>query len=215
MDEQVERVRDVFDSWAASGRGHRMAASHSRAARVAFDALSVKPGERYLDIGCGVGFTVRWAASVDPSVDAYGIDVSSEMIAIARDQSAVNTRFIHAPFPLPMLKGGRFDAVFSMEVFYYLPDLGAGLAEVVRLLAPGGRFACVVDFYAENEASHRWPDDLGVAMTLLSEAGWREAFAAAGLTEVRSQRLRADAVAGEPPTWKQTEGSLMVTGVRG
>ncbi len=101
-----------------------------------------------------------------------------------------------------------------MEVFYYLDDLAAGLAAVTSLLRPGGRFACVVDFYGENEASHSWPEEMNLPLQLLSEADWRAAMEGAGLRVVDQARLRAPLAAGETPTWKHREGSLLTLSTR-
>ena len=72
---------------------------------------------------------------------------------------------------------------------------------------------CVVDFYGENAASHGWPDDLGVPMTLLSRAQWRSAFETAGLTVVHQEQLRAPD-GSDGGSWKETVGSLMTVGQR-
>jgi len=187
-----------------------MELGHTPTARPAFESLELTAGQRYLDVGCGNGYTVRWAASVDSTVQAYGLDAAEKMISRARhlSQDVENARFIHAPFPLPMLKPQSFDAVFSMEVFYYLPDVLWGLINVFRILKPGGRFACIVDYYAENEASHSWPEDVNVPMTLLSAQAWRDSMEKVGLEVIDQRRLCPPLAAGEQPNWKHTEGSL-------
>ena len=214
--QQVVRVRDVFDEWAEDGRAERMAAAHALVARQAFAVLGLAPGQRYLDIGSGSGYTVRWAAQVATSVEAVGIDVSAQMIALARQLTLglPNARFRRGSFPMADLGPGSFHAIFSMETFYYLPDLAAALRAVHDLLVPGGQFACVVDYYEENQASHAWPTDLGVTMHLLSAPGWRQAFEDAGLAVVRQERLFPPLAAGEEPSWKHTEGSLFTLGKR-
>lgn len=219
---QVARVREVFDDWARNGRAEGMERGHGPAARLAFDRLELSPGQRYLDVGCGNGYTVRWAAASDPTVIALGVDLSTEMVERARELSAElpNASFRQTAWP-PPAPLGTFDAVFSMETFYYLPDLAAGLAAVHDALAPGGRFACVVDYYTENPESHGWPDALGVPMHLLDEAGWRRAFEGAGLAVVEQSRLRpqtaqiAQTPQGQEPGWKQEVGSLLTLGRRG
>jgi SAM-dependent methyltransferase len=213
--DRVARVRDVFDDWALHGRATAMAESHAPVARRAVDALALTRTSWFLDIGCGNGYAVRWAAAAAPDGRALGIDVAPEMIALARRLSAdhPNAEFAVARFPEHALPHGRFDAIFSMEVFYYLPDLDAALAETVRLLRPGGRFACAVDYYGENTASHGWPADLGVEMTLLDAAGWQDAFRRAGFATVTQDRIRTRA-ADPRDGWKETEGSLMSLGVR-
>lgn len=207
----TERVRDLFDDWAARGRAEGMERGHGPTATQAFSRLGVAAGTRYLDIGCGNGYTVRWAAGVSADVEAVGLDVSPQMIERARAASAElpNARFVNDAFPSSELVASSFDAVFSMEVFYYLEDLDAGLRAVKTLLAPGGRFACVVDFYAENEASHSWAEDMSLPLHLLSEAQWRQRCEAAGLTVIEQARLRPQLEPGEEPTWKHREGSLL------
>ncbi len=212
---RLHRVQQVFDDWAVRGRADGMEASHAPFVRPAFDRLALAPDAWYLDIGCGNGYTVRWAAQVVTEGKAVGIDLSSEMVALARTLSrdVPNAEFHEAAFPAHELPRDRFDAILSMEVFYYLPDLAAGLTETWHLLRPGGRFACMVDFYGENEISHSWPSDVGVEMTLLDEAGWRAALEGAGFSDIEQHRVRlAPEEASEP--WKAAEGSLLTLGRR-
>lgn len=212
---QVDKVRAVFDEWAGLGRAEGMERGHSPVARQAFEALDVGAGTRYLDVGCGNGYTVRWASERATEVSPLGIDVSSAMIERATSMSAgTAARFVRSEFPsASLVKDGPFDAIFSMEVFYYLPDLELALRSVQELLAPGGRFAMVIDYYEENEASHSWPDDLGVHMHRLSADGWRKAMEDAGLTVLEQRRLH-------PPmdqaseAWKLEEGSLFTLATR-
>lgn len=212
----ISRVRDLFDDWAHRGRGEGMADSHWPFASQALAELPLTPASWFLDIGCGVGYAVCWAARAAPRGRAVGVDASETMVARARALCAglANADFHCARFPAHhTLPAGRFDAVFSMEVFYYLPDLDAGLREACRLLTPGGRFACVVDYYAENAASHGWPADLGLPLHLLDADGWRAHFAAAGFTAVTQDRLRVPPARASEP-WKATEGSLVTYGTR-
>jgi SAM-dependent methyltransferase len=217
----LDRVRAVFDEWAETGRAEGMERGHGPTAGPAFERLmaGLPTAQRYLDIGCGNGYSVRWAAARSPALEAVGVDLSPRMIDRARARSTAlpNTRFEVAGFPdhghSAVLEPASFDAIFSMEVFYYLPDLDAALAEVARLLRPGGCFACVVDYYAENTASHDWPTRLGVAMTLRSAAGWAEGFRRAGLEVVTSERLRHDPGA-DVDTWQIEQGSLFTLGRR-
>ncbi len=214
-DSQLRRVQEVFDDWAVRGRAEGMEQSHAPFVRRAFDRLELTPDAWYLDIGCGNGYTVRWAAAAAPQGRAVGIDLSAKMVALASALSTdiPNVEFHEAAFPAHGLPRARFDAILSMEVFYYLPDLAAGLAEAWRLLKPGGRFGCMVDFYGENVASHSWPHDVGVAMTLLDEAGWRAALDAAGFVHIEQHRVRLPPEEASEP-WKTTEGSLLTLGRR-
>jgi len=210
------RIRDLFNEWARRGRGDAMAESHWPFAIQALERLQIEPASWFLDIGCGTGYAVCWAARAAPDGRAVGIDAAESMISRARAGCVglPNADFHVTDFPKHhTLPHGRFDHVFSMETFYYFADLDAALAETHRLLAPGGRFACVVDYYAENRASRTWPDDLGVPMHLLDGAAWRAAFMRAGFTDVTQDRLRVPPSETHEP-WKTTEGSLLTMGVR-
>jgi SAM-dependent methyltransferase len=209
-DPRIVRLREVFEAWAREGRAEGMERGHGAAARRAFDLLELPREGWYLDVGCGNGYTVRWAAQEAPDGWAVGIDLSPAMIERARAASTAfpNVEFQVAAFPDSTLPHGCFDAVLSMEVVYYLPDLDDALREIARLLVPGGRFACVVDYYEENPASHRWPDDVGVEMTLLDAAGWRRAVERAGLVVATQERVTQPAATGLAD-WKVTVGSLL------
>ena len=211
------RVQAVFDDWADRGRAEGMEQGHRFAAKAGFDRLELAPGDHYLDLGCGNGYTVRWAAHrVGDAGQAVGLDLSANMVDRARGASVglSNVQFHQAAFPEHPLPRGVFQGIFSMEVLYYLPDVAAGLAEITRLLHSGGRFVSVVDFYEENEASHSWPEDLGVAMQLLSRAGWQAAFETAGLRVVEQTGIQYPLGPGEAPGWKQSLGSLLTVGER-
>jgi len=212
---EAGRIREVFDAWARTGRAEGMERGHSHAARLAFDRLRLKPDAAYLDIGCGNGYSVRWAAAAAPSGNAVGLDLSPEMIEHARRMSAgfSNAFFVVGAYPGAELPHGPFDAVLSVEAFYYFADLDAALTKTRDLLKPGALFACVVDYYGENSASHSWPDDLGVSMHLLDSFGWADAFRRAGLAVVDQKRLRQPA-GQAAEAWKATEGSLLTLGKR-
>jgi SAM-dependent methyltransferase len=209
-DPRIARLREVFEAWAREGRAEGMERGHGAAARRAFELLELPREGWYLDVGCGNGYTVRWAAEAAPDGWAVGIDLSPAMVERARAASTAfpNVEFQVATFPDTSLPHGCFDAVLSMEVVYYLPDLDDALREIARLLVPGGRFACVVDYYEENVASHRWPDDVGVEMTLLDAAGWRRAIERAGLVVATQERVTQPADLGLAD-WKVTAGSLL------
>lgn len=104
----------------------------------------IREGETVLDIGCGGGVDTFFAAvTVGPRGKAVGIDMTPEMLDRARKNlrqtSLKNVTFQeataeHLPFP-----GNSFDVVISNGVFNLVPDKGRGLAEVFRVLKPGGR----------------------------------------------------------------------------
>ncbi len=217
MHPSTARVRDIFDDWARRGRAEGMEVGHGPSARAGIAELALEEGDRYLDIGCGNGYTLRWLSPLLGTAGrAVGVDVAPGMVKQTRALSARfdNVEVHAAAFPQHALEAGGFQGIFSMEVFYSLPDLPGALSELHLLLAPNGRFACVVDYYAENAESHDWPEHLGCDMTLLSEAEWGRAFEAAGLERVTQKRVLHPLETGQEPGWKQPIGSLLPVGRR-
>lgn len=97
--------------------------------------LDAQPGERILDLGCGDGqLTVRLAAT---GAIVTGVDASPEMVAAARTLG-VNAEC--APAENLPYGDGSFDAVFSNAALHWVRGQDAMMAEVHRVLKPGGRF---------------------------------------------------------------------------
>jgi ubiquinone/menaquinone biosynthesis C-methylase UbiE len=119
---------------------------------------ALKPGERFLDVGCGTGVLTRLAAEmVGASGQALGIDPAPRMIAVARKNAAGNSQaeFRIAAIERLPFESGSFDvAVASLMLHHLPPDLKlGGLREVYRVLKPGGRLI-VVDL--DRPANSLW-----------------------------------------------------------
>jgi len=186
-----ESLRLEFNDWARAGRGESMERGHRPTGEQGIARLELKEDSRALDLGCGSGWATRLMAEIAQRGRAVGIDISDEMIALARQSSEQypNIEFqVGSAERLPFDEG-EFTHVFSMESIYYYEDMLAALKEVRRVLAPGGMFASVVDLYQENEPSHQWVEQLKVPVHLLSIAEYRKLFEQAGFTFVRDERL--------------------------
>ncbi len=107
---------------------------------------SLKPGETVLDLGCGGGLDVFLAAEkVGPGGRVIGLDMTADMIALARENAAhqgrTNVEFVEAPVEAMPLPNDSVDCVISNCVLNLVPDKDAAYAEIFRVLKPGGRLA--------------------------------------------------------------------------
>jgi ubiquinone/menaquinone biosynthesis C-methylase UbiE len=120
------------------------------------DLAAPQAGEVVLDVGCGTGTLALAAAARVPSADVTGIDASPEMIDRARRKAAKQGSGVE--FRVDVIESlpfadATFDLVTSSLMLHHLPtDLKRrGLAEVRRVLKPGGRFV-VMDFARESHS---------------------------------------------------------------
>jgi arsenite methyltransferase len=106
----------------------------------------LKPGEVVLDLGSGGGIDVLLSAKrVSPGGKAYGLDMTDEMLALARENQrkagASNVEFLKGEIENIPLPENAVDVVISNCVINLSADKDRVLAEAFRVLRPGGRFA--------------------------------------------------------------------------
>src|SRR6185295_3293794 len=186
-----ERLRVEFNDWARAGRGPSMEKGHRPVGEQAIRLLDIPADGRVLDVGCGNGWATRLMAEQAADGRVVGIDISDEMVDLARESSSSfsNVEFREASAEKLCFAEAEFTHAFSMESLYYYSDMLRALREIRRVLKPGGKFACVVDLYKENRPSHQWIPDLKVPVQLLSVAEYRSLFETAGFVNVQDQRL--------------------------
>lgn len=108
--------------------------------------LHLQPGHTALDIGCGPGeITAALARTVGPTGLALGIDISASMLTrAARQRRADNIAFLRADAQRLPLRDNTIDAVTCIAGLQLIPDPDAALAEMIRVLRPGGYLAVLV-----------------------------------------------------------------------
>lgn len=110
--------------------------------RAVVEALDPQPGQSVVDIGTGPGFlALELAARVGPGGRVVGVDASEPMLELARRRCAdfAQVRFEAADATALPLGEAEVELAVSVQVFEYVPDVAAALAEMHRVLRSGGR----------------------------------------------------------------------------
>lgn len=167
----------------------------------------LRPGERVLDLGSGAGLDVLLSARrVSPGGHAYGVDMTDEMLAVARENqtnaAVVNATFLKGTIEQIPLPEGSVDVVISNCVINLAADKRAVLREAHRVLRPGGRFA-VADMVALAELPAEVKRSLdqwaGCVAGTISIAEYSAALRDAGFEDVDveiTREVRLDGVDG-------------------
>ncbi len=140
------------------------------------------PGERVLDLGSGGGIDVLLSARrVGPTGFAYGLDMTDEMLELARanaaEAGAENVEFIKGAIEEIPLPDAAVDVVISNCVINLSADKPAVLAEMFRVLRPGGRIG-ISDVVAEDHLSAQDRAERGSYVGCIAGALSREEYLA-------------------------------------
>ncbi len=158
----------------------------------------LKPGEVVLDLGSGGGIDVLLSARrVAPTGKAYGLDMTDEMLALARENQrkagVENVEFLRGEIENIPLPGDTVDVIISNCVINLSADKDRVLAEAFRVLRPGGRLA-VSDVVVRGEvpAEIRRSVELwiGCIAGALSEDDYRGKLAKAGFESIEVEPTR-------------------------
>ena len=152
-------------------------------------ALAVVPGERILDVGCGPGFfCAELLEELGPDGSIVGLDSSPPMLALAAQRCAGHggVEFREADATSLPVADASFDAALCVQVLEYVPDVPAGLAELYRVLRPGGRIV----IWDIDWATVSWHSTDPARMTRVLTA-WDEHLAHPSLPRTLAPAMRA------------------------
>jgi len=142
----------IAEAYSAENEANLVNAYYERPAMLAL--AGDVAGRRILDAGCGAG--PLFAALRDRGAIVTGFDKSAGMIELARrrlgDDADLQVADLGSPLPFP---DGTFDDVIASLVLHYLEDWGPALAELRRVLKPGGRLIVSVDHPFAINLMHR------------------------------------------------------------
>ncbi|MGE5744007.1 MAG: arsenite methyltransferase [Gemmatimonadota bacterium] len=158
----------------------------------------LKPGDVVLDLGSGGGIDVLLSARlVAPGGKAYGLDMTDEMLALARENQrkagVENVEFLKGDIEHIPLPDASVDVIISNCVINLAADKRRVLAEAFRVLRPGGRFAVsdvVVRGTLPPEVRRNMELWVGCVAGALEEDEFKGLLAASGFTEVSIEPTR-------------------------
>jgi arsenite methyltransferase len=158
----------------------------------------LKPGEHVLDLGSGGGIDVLLSAKrVGPGGKVYGLDMTDEMLALARENQRQagleNVEFLKGEIENVPLPENSVDVIISNCVINLSADKDRVLREAFRVLRPGGRFAVsdvVVRGPVPEEIRRSVELWIGCVAGALDESAYRAKLAAAGFDEIDIEPTR-------------------------
>jgi arsenite methyltransferase len=194
----------------------------------------LNPGDVVLDLGSGGGIDVLLSAKrVGPTGKAYGLDMTDEMLALARDNQKksglTNVEFLKGEIEHIPLPDNSVDVIISNCVINLSADKERVISEAFRVLRPGGRFAVsdVVVRGDEVPESVRRSMELwvGCVAGALEESSYRDTLASAGFENIEveptriyrtadAKRFLDEAGLSDAATLAQIDGRIMSAFIR-
>jgi SAM-dependent methyltransferase len=147
----------VADTWDRGDPYEQYMGRWSRRAAPDFLAwLDAAPGAHWLDVGCGTGALCATILEAAAPARVVGVDPAAGFLALASRVLAGRAEFAAGHAASLPHGDATFDVVVSGLVLNFVPDLGAAMAEMVRVTVPTGTVAAYVWDYAEKMEPLRW-----------------------------------------------------------
>jgi ubiquinone/menaquinone biosynthesis C-methylase UbiE len=188
---KAQNLREEFNRWAEAGRGEGMEQDHLPITLPVLEKMRLGATDTVLDVGCGSGWLTRRIAQMVPQGRVVGMDVSDQMIRVARRTSLEQDNVLYVTGEVGEIpwEANFFTQAISVESAYYWPAPAAGVQEIFRVLRPGGSLWILINYYRDNPHCHQWGALLEVDTHLLLAKEWAELFGAAGFANVVEERV--------------------------
>ncbi len=135
---KLQAIEDEYEQL-ASEYDERWSDYIASSTRQTVRRLSLSAGDRLLDVGCGTGVLLEQVLARWPSLRAAGTDLSRQMLAIAQRRLGDRIPLVRSDVDYLPFATHSFDVAVSSSSLHYWPDPARAIAEITRVLRPGGR----------------------------------------------------------------------------
>ncbi len=158
--------------------------------RETLERLSVRSGDRVLDVACGTGFLLSTLAEREPGLELTGVDPTPEMLEVASRRLGPAARLVLGRAEALPFAANRFDVVVTTNSFHYFRHPAAALSEIRRVLEPGGRL--VVTDWCDDYLACRLYDRVLSVMSRAHHRTYGEERCRAALEEASFDGVRVE-----------------------
>ncbi|MDB9524244.1 class I SAM-dependent methyltransferase [Dolichospermum circinale CS-1225] len=154
INNMINNKKALFDRWANSYDWTFPSFIYQAIHKRLLSQVELSANANVLDLGCGTGRLLNRLANQFPEITGTGLDLSPQMLRVARQNNRHRPRLIYLEGNaenLPFVEG-QFNAVFNTISFLHYPQPDQVLKEVARVLSPGGKFY-LVDITFNNSSS--------------------------------------------------------------
>ncbi|MDB9453524.1 class I SAM-dependent methyltransferase [Dolichospermum circinale] len=190
INNMINNKKALFDRWANSYDWTFPSFIYQAIHKRLLSQVELSANANVLDLGCGTGRLLNRLANQFPEITGTGLDLSPQMLRVARQNNRHRPRLIYLEGNaenLPFVEG-QFDAVFNTISFLHYPQPDQVLKEVARVLSPGGKFY-LVDITFNNSSSCQITPHSPTAVRFYSQKQREEMGNNAGLICLKHHHL--------------------------